>query len=99
MTYVSRFELLRGEVPNDVLDRIVQDLIDSNPGAFEVFRKEPVDALWDYHHSLGRHIRNHYRLWESPELVMALCKGGHPDDASSIVIKELWRRLQNESNS
>jgi len=53
-------------------------------------------ALSQYHHTLGREIRNNYNLWEikwEPKLIDGVDHSPeHPDNASSEIIKELWTR-------
>jgi hypothetical protein len=64
----------------------------------EDFKSVAEHDLIQYHHTLGRNIRNHFKLWEnewtptgddtvdtSPE---------HPDAVSMAVIREVWKRVQ-----
>jgi len=54
--------------------------------------------------SLGKGIRNAFRLHEPGSKLLASCKNAiypkasynviHPDDASGVIIRELWRVLQ-----
>ena len=52
------------------------------------------------HFSLGQYIRNKFELWEeNNELTKFCCKISnvtemHPDSVSSLIIKEIWKRLQ-----
>lgn len=58
------------------------------------------DRLVDYHHSLGRWIRNHYNLWSIPwepemkELhgCMCDCSPYHPDQVSQTIIEKVWQK-------
>tara|TARA_R110000824_G_scaffold12226_7_gene53599 strand:- start:27122 stop:27460 length:339 start_codon:yes stop_codon:yes gene_type:complete len=60
--------------------------------------------LIELHHTLGKCIRNTFGLWSNanPPLVKELSKKMretknmeyHADDASSLIIKELWNRLK-----
>jgi hypothetical protein len=56
------------------------------------------DDLIRYHSSLGRDIRNYFKLWETawvPEIVNGVdCSEDHPDNISIKVIEEVWRRNQ-----
>lgn len=59
------------------------------------------DDLIMYHSSLGRAIRNEFKLWEI-EWVPIIDETGadispaHPDARSMLIIKEVWRRLNEE---
>lgn len=48
------------------------------------------DSLIRFHHTLGREIRNKYRLWE-PDMREGI-GNIHPDDYSMMVIEEVWKR-------
>lgn len=52
----------------------------------------------DYHHGLGRYLRNSWSMWDrKTKLVQwfirtyGLC---HPDDISSIIIQALWCKVR-----
>lgn len=48
------------------------------------------------HFGLGQWIRNNFGLWkENPELMQAT-GASEPDDASGVIVKALWQRLQDE---
>jgi hypothetical protein len=57
-------------------------------------------ALITFHISYGVYIRNEFRLWGNDSL-LAFCKAYagvndiNPEQASYIIVKELWERLQN----
>ena len=53
----------------------------------------PEDDLIAFHHGWGTHIRNHYNLWQKPALLKATGKE-HPDDASLVIIKAVWKALR-----
>ena len=52
------------------------------------------------HSNLGRYIRNHFQLWSGNDDLMTSCcfiagkASVDQDEASSIIIKELWKRLR-----
>lgn len=52
--------------------------------------------LTDFHHSLGRHIRNTYNIWRyewEPDLVDGVDHSKyHPDNISMEIIKAVWMR-------
>lgn len=56
------------------------------------------EDLINLHQSLGRSIRNEFKLWEhewTPELVNDIdCSNDHPDAISMLVITQVWRDLQ-----
>ncbi len=56
------------------------------------------EQLSSLHFSLGNYIRNEFGLWGSDEeLLKACCPDSslqNPDDASMVIIKALWWKLQ-----
>ena len=58
------------------------------------------DNLADLHFSLGRFIRNEFKLLADNKDLMESCcllsgkQDLHVDDASTIIIESLWERLQ-----
>jgi len=55
--------------------------------------------LYDYHHSLGKEIRNYFELWRidwSPEMLSPGVDSSqnHPDAISMEVIKLVWHKVQ-----
>lgn len=58
------------------------------------------EGLMEFHFGLGMAIRNDYGLWTDGSQLLEDCKkySGtakvQVDDASGIIIKELWKRLQ-----
>jgi len=69
------------------------------PYSKQQFLDTPKENLVSYHSSLGRAIRNEFKLWDV-EWVPEIREGvdysaGHPDQVSMQVIEEVWRRLQN----
>ena len=51
------------------------------------------DKLIDLHFSLGMAIRNAFGLHDPDSKLLASCGVAHPDDASGVIIKELWNKL------
>ena len=47
-----------------------------------------------FHHGWGTGIRNEFGLWRGNTNLMADCHAKHPDDASMVIIKAVWERLQ-----
>lgn len=50
------------------------------------------------HFGLGMWIRNHLGLWQGNDTLMQALRerepGAHPDDASMLIIEQVWRRLR-----
>ena len=71
-------------------------------------RSMPENNLIRLHFGLGGAIRNRFGLWQGNEALLADCaaasgRGGdyswlfmHPDEASSVILKAAWRRLQEQ---
>jgi len=58
------------------------------------------DDLAGLHFSLGLGIRKEFGLWAENKDLLASCASLvgqeiiHPDDASALIIKELWKKLR-----
>ena len=58
------------------------------------------DDLAGLHFSLGLGIRNEFGLWAGNKDLLESCTSLvgqeiiHPDDASALIIKELWKKLR-----
>jgi hypothetical protein len=54
--------------------------------------------LINLHFGLGASIRNNFGLWhDNQALIQAIDRhrpGIHPDDASMVIIEEVWKRLR-----
>ena len=51
------------------------------------------DELINLHFNLGMAIRNAFGLHDPDSKLLASCGVAHPDDASVVIIKELWNKL------
>lgn len=63
------------------------------------FMDTPFEKLHRFHDSVGRMIRNEFKLWDTswtPELDEngCDCSMHHPDQISMEVIKDVWGRLK-----
>lgn len=71
---------------------------DAEPEDQAAFASKREQALVAFHHSLGRQIRNHFRLWDypwTPDMQGHFDRSPeHPDQVSQRVIVEVWRRMQ-----
>lgn len=70
----------------------------SSAGQLEFARLEK-DQLITLHDSLGRRIRNHFKLWTYPWTPRLNedgvdCAANHPDHISTLVIEKVWLRSQ-----
>ena len=80
------------------LEEIVADILKSMPKDDKTtIVTTAEDDLIRFHDGWGRGIRNAYDLWHNYELVEEL-GADHPDEASMIIIKAVWKALQ-ESGS
>ena len=57
---------------------------------------EEETELYSFHHSLGQWIRNYFGLWRNNDILLIDTGKTHPDDASYIIIVELWKRCVSE---
>lgn len=85
-----------GEWPitvNATVDDIISKLSEKDKKSVVTTKKE---NLIRFHHGWGTHIRNEYGLWRgNNKLIIDACqKACHPDDASMIIIKATWQKLQ-----
>jgi hypothetical protein len=58
----------------------------------------PRSQLVRYHDSLGRMIRNEFKMWDNdwkPNIVNGVdCSPDHPDQRSQRIIEQCWEQLQ-----
>ena len=58
----------------------------------------PQSELIHLHFGLGMWIRNNLGLWQGNDALMQVLRehepGVHPDDASMLIIEQVWRRLR-----
>lgn len=80
----------------EILDHILHKM---HPTNTNYLKNTHEDDLIMFHHTLGRNIRNTFKLWESnPELLANMCLplDIHPDEISQKIIEALWRKLNNK---
>lgn len=82
-------------VPKDVEDSFVELDRMLNPALINDMRLRAEDGMIEYHHSLGRWIRNYWALWAGGRLSKYFNELGinHPDDMSGIILTSYWRHL------
>ncbi len=65
------------------------------------FLNTPKSSLIKYHSSLGRDIRNEFKLWENywkPDIRDGVDHSPeHPEQLSMTVIETVWEKLKNEN--
>ena len=79
--------------------QIISDLLSSQFSEEDkiLLKNTEYNDLIKYHHSIGRWIRNHYRLWatNNPNVIRDDPNGPRfPDQISHKIIEECWKRLQ-----
>lgn len=60
----------------------------------QVVRETSEADLIRFHFSWGQGIRNDFGLWRGNRELLASCGHVHPDDASMVIIKAVWKRLR-----
>lgn len=48
------------------------------------------------HFGLGQWIRNNFGLWKENPGLMQAAGASDPDDASGVIVRALWQRLQDD---
>jgi len=78
----------------EAVNRLIQEMSEEDR---ETLKNTPEKDLIMYHFSLGMWVRNEFGLWQGNEELLKSCATKepfiHPDDASSIIIEELWKKL------
>lgn len=91
----------------EAADKVLSELSEEEK---EVVRETPGDTftlIGSLHFGLGTFVRNSCGLWEGNDELMEACARArnleedelrylfmHPDDASAVIVEEVWRRLQ-----
>lgn len=75
---------------DEAVDRLMSILDDEQKATIAAMREE---NLINLHFGLGIAIRNAFGLHEPVSQLLASCGVAHPDDASGIIIENLWLRL------
>lgn len=65
------------------------------------FKNTPREQLVSYHSSLGRKIRNRYKLWQNSwetELINGVDHSpNHPDQISMRIIEKIWDKMHEKT--
>jgi Domain of unknown function (DUF6794) len=78
------------ETVDEAVERLMAVLEDEAKSEIRSMAKEDLIEL---HFSLGMAIRNAFDLHVPWSKLLASCGVVHPDDASGVIIRALWRRL------
>jgi hypothetical protein len=76
---------------NEAVERLLTVLSEDSK---RVVRGTAESDLIRFHFPWGQGIRNDYGMWRGNRELLESCGGGHPDDASMVIIRTVWRRLQ-----
>jgi hypothetical protein len=81
------------------LPRTLQEAVDQLILLLTQAEKDKIAAAHDadaiiVHFSLGAYIRKVFGLWRGNKALMVSCGALNPEDASSVIIRELWVRLR-----
>ena len=80
--------------PLHTKDEVVKDILENMSTDDKARLKHtPKDELFMFHHGWGTYLRNYYQMWHNADLVKSTGKE-HPDDASMVIIEEVWEILQ-----
>jgi hypothetical protein len=68
---------------------------------FQFFLSATDEDLIMLHHGYGMYIRNRFRLWGGNKDLLFACDPieKHPDNASGVIINNLWKRVREYSDS
>lgn len=80
---------------DEAVERLMAELSDEDK---KILKDTPEMELVKYHFGIGMYIRNEFGLWQgNKDLLESCCGSGYcqdPDEASFVIIKALWKRLQ-----
>lgn len=79
-------------------DEAVQLVLDSLTPDDLAVMCVPDFAIVDVHHTIGRHLRNSWSLWERESVLVqhyrTVHRLAHADDISSLILSEVWARVR-----
>ena len=80
---------------DDAVERLMAEISEEEK---KILMNTPEKELFKYHFGFGMYIRNEFGLWQgNKDLLESCCGEGYfpdPDEASSVIIRALWERLQ-----
>ena len=84
----------------NTLEQVLEILLSKMHVTSKTYLKNSKEEdLIQFHHTLGMHIRNKFRLWVVNIALtkdMGLEKDTHADEVSQKIIEALWKRLQKD---
>ena len=90
--------IANSQIVFDVLSWFNEDVEDE---FIDEFMQTPRDELIMYHHTLGREIRNKYKLWTyewTPVIIDGFdMSPDHPDAVSMKIIEDVWDLIHNQN--
>jgi len=77
----------------EAVDQLLSSMSDEDK---QTVKNTPESELIQYHFGWGTGIRNEFGLWRGNEELLVSCGSAdmQPDDASMVIIKAGWKRLQ-----
>lgn len=86
------------EIVCELYERFANDPVSEWGEAQLDFVKRPKNEIYYYHSTLGRSIRNEFKLWEymwEPEIIGGVDHSpDHPDQVSDRIMTALWEKLR-----
>jgi hypothetical protein len=79
---------------DEAIKRLMAILDEEQKATISAMREED---LIDLHFGLGMAIRNAFGLHEPGGKLLASSNAAHPDDASEMMVKMLWRELSGKN--
>lgn len=80
--------------PKSIDEAVNKLLLELDDKSIDIIKACTKDDLYKYHHTLGQSIRNEFGLWQDNKALLSDTGGTHPDDASHVIIQNLWSHLQ-----
>ncbi len=93
----SSEEVAKPQTVDEVVEQLINGLPLKDKTSIANMTEDELDAL---HFTLGQYIRNNFGLWDKNSELMKSCKKVSEkillgqDEASGIIIKELWKHLK-----
>ena len=84
------------DVCKTISEAVEQLMRSLDRGDLERIRAMDEEDIPLLHFGLGQYIRDHFKLWHGNRELLRECGAEkmHADDASAVIIKHLWLRLQ-----
>lgn len=79
------------ETVDEAVDRLMMIMEDEYKQSIAAM---PEYDLLDLHFTLGMAIRNAFGLHAPGSKLLTNCGVTHPDDASGVIIRQLWKKLR-----